>query len=258
VILGLLNRESSTYHSMQAKLQRRFAQGFYVLGAYTYSKAIDDGSFTANASDASSVQPQDVRNWRAERARSDFDFTHRMIVSYIYELPFGRGRHFLSEIPRAADFILGGWQINGITTFQSGNVFTPTVANAPTNAGPAGSIRPFRVGSGELSGSEQTINRWFDKTAFVVQGQQGKPLYEFGDSGRNILRGPGTANFDFSVFKEFPIREGMRFEFRGEFFNVFNTPRFNLPAAAVDLPTAGIITSTQAPRQIQLGLKLIF
>ena len=257
-ILGLLNRESSIYHAFQAKLQRRFAQGFYVLGAYTFSKSIDDGSFTANASDASSVQPQDVRNWRAERARSDFDFTHRMIVSYIYELPVGKGRHFLSGMPAAGNFILGGWQINGISTFQSGNVFTPTVANPPTNAGAAGSVRPFRIGSGELSGSAQSINRWFDKSAFVIQGQQGTSPYQFGNSGRNILRGPRLINFDFSVFKEFTVREGMRVELRGEFFDLFNTPHFLLPAAAVDVPTAGIISGTTAPRQVQLGLKLVF
>jgi hypothetical protein len=257
-ILGLFNRESSIYHSLQMKIQRRFASGFYLLGAYTYSKAIDNGSFTSQGSDASSTGPQDARNWRAERGRSDFDFTHRFVSSYIYELPVGKGRRVLGQAPAVVDYVLGGWQINGITTLQTGNVFTPIVANPRTNAGPGGQIRPDRIGSGELPESEQSINKWFDKAAFLPQGTGGTDPYHFGNSGRNILRGPKLVNFDFSLFKEIPFTERVRLEFRSEFFNIFNTPAFNLPDRSVDTPLGGVISSARAPRQIQLALKLKF
>jgi len=125
-------------------------------------------------------------------------------VSYIYELPFGKGRHFLSHGPRVAEWVLGGWQVNGITLAQTGTPFTPTVASPRTNAGGGGSIRPDRIASGELPESERSRLRWFDKSAFVVQGTGGTDPYHFGNSGRNILRGPSFVNFDFSVFKTLP------------------------------------------------------
>jgi hypothetical protein len=177
-IVAILSRESSVYHALQMKLQRRFAQGFSLLAGYTYSKAIDDGSFTSGAAaDGSSSGPQDARNWRAERGPADFDFTHRFVVSYLYELPFGKGRQFMTTAPMPVQLLLGGWQLSGITTLQSGNPFTPNVANPRVNAGPGGAVRPDRIGTGELSGDQQSIQRWFDKTAFVVQGTGGTDPY---------------------------------------------------------------------------------
>jgi hypothetical protein len=173
-------------------------------------------------------------------------------------LPVGKGKHFLNSTPAVMNHILGGWQVNGISTLQSGNVFTPIVASPRTNAGPGGSIRPDRIGSGEFSGSQQSIQQWFDRSAFLAQGAGGNDPFHFGNSGRNILRGPKLVNFDFSIFKEFRIQEQKRVEFRTEFFNVFNTPNFNLPNASVDLPVGGIISSARDPRQIQFALKFIF
>lgn len=257
-ILAILNRESSTYHSLQAKLQKRFARGFYLLGAYTFSKSIDDASFTAVGSDASTPLPQDSRNWRAERAASDFDFRHRLVVSYICEIPVGKGRRFLGAAPALVNHVLGGWQVNGITSLQSGNVFTPIVANPRTNGGPGGAIRPDRAGNGGLPDSERSIQRWFDTSAFVAQGAGGTDPFHFGNSGRNILRGPRLVNFDFSAFKEFPIRERRSLEFRAEFFNVLNHANFLLPDRSVDLPTSGVISRVRDPRLIQFALKLVF
>jgi hypothetical protein len=229
-----------------------------VLTAYTYAKAIDDGSYTVQSSISSSAQPQDSRNWRAERGNSDFDIRHRLVVSSIYELPFGKGRHYFSKAPAVTQWVLGGWQVNGITIAQTGTPFTPTVAAPRTNAGGGGSVRPDRIGSGELAEGQRSLQRWFDKTAFVAQGAGGTDPYHFGSSGRNILRGPGFANFDFSLFKRFPITERGRLEFRAEMFNVFNHPNFGLPSAAVDLPQGGVITGAGAPRLIQFALKVLF
>jgi hypothetical protein len=252
---SLLNRENSIYHSLQAKLERRFAAGFYLMAAYTFSKSIDDGSYTSQGSDASSVAPQDSRNWRAERGLSDFDAAHRFVVSYIYELPFGKGKPYLSG--SFWGHVIGGWQLNGITTAQTGTPFTPVVANPRTNAGPGGAIRPDRLRSGDL-GSARSISQWFDKTAFLVQGTGGSDPYHFGNSGRNILRGPGLVSFDFSAFRYFPLTERVKLQFRAEFFNLFNHANFALPAAAVDTPQAGIISAARDPREIQFALKLLF
>jgi len=250
---SLLNRQSSTYHSLQLKLTRRFAEGFYLLGAYTYSKSIDDGSFSSQGSIASPVQPQDSRDFAAERGRSDFDVGQRLVVSYIYELPFGRGKRFLSSANPALNALLGGWQIVGITTLQEGPPFTPTVANDRSNSGPGGALRPNRIGDGNLSPGQRTPNQWFDVSAFEVP-----PNFTFGNSGRNVLEGPGLAVFDFSLFKDIPLSETMNLQFRAEFFNIFNRPNFNLPVAAIDTPQAGQISSARDGRQIQFGLKLIF
>ncbi len=258
-ITAFLTRESSTYHALQMKLQRRFAHGFYILAGYTFSKSIDDGSFTSGAAaDGSSSAPQDSRNWRAERGPSEFDIAHRFVSSYIYELPWGRGRSLMTNAPRLVEMILGGWQLNGITTLQSGNRFTPNVGNPRTNAGPGGSIRPDRIGSGLLSSGQQNIRRWFDKSAFVAQGTGGADPYHFGNSGRNILRGPRLVNFDASIFKGFAVTERIGLEFRAEFFNLFNTPHFNLPNRNVDTAQGGVISAAADPRLMQLALRLKF
>ena len=227
-IISLMNRETSSYHALQAKLSRRFSRGFYLLSSYTFSKAIDDGSYTTSDGGG----PQDATNWRAERGVSDFNRRHRFVVSYIYELPFGKGRTFSLGKNRVIEHILGGWQLNGITTLQSGSPFTPVVANPRTNAGQGGAIRPDRIASGVLPDDERTIRRWFDRTAFIAQGTGGTDPYHFGNSGRNILIGPGIVNFDASIFKAFAFNERTRLQFRTEMFNAMNTPRFTIRTPA--------------------------
>jgi hypothetical protein len=255
---ALLNRESSIYHALQIKLQRRFSAGFYTAVAYTFSHAIDDGSYTTQGSAASTPQPQDSYNWRAERASSDFDVRHRFVISYIYELPFGKGRKYGSHMNRAVDAVVGGWQINGITTAQSGMPFTPVLAVNVINSGPGGALRPNRLASGDLSSGQQSIAHWFDVSSFVAPGKAGTTPFVFGNSGRNILKGPDFVNFDFSTFKWFTITERVRTVFRAEFFNIFNHPNFGLPNANVDTPQAGVITLAKAPRTIQFAMKLVF
>jgi len=133
---------------------------------------------------------------------------------------FGAGRRWLNG-GGPAEYVLGGWQINGINTFQTGLSFTPTL-NAATITTGTGS-RPDRVGDGALA--SPTVDRWFDTAAFATPA-----AFTYGDAGRNILYGPGRVNVDFSLFKEFRITEALKLQFRGECFNLFNTPRFDLPA----------------------------
>jgi hypothetical protein len=252
IIQGLFNRSSSTYHSLQSKLQRRFSSGFSLMMAYTYAHVIDDGSYVISSSSSSNAWPQNSLDWSAERGSSDFDLRHRYVTSFLYELPFGRGKSIGGDMHPVLNGIFGGWQVNGIVTLQSGQVFTPLVQNQRTNAGPGGDIRPHRIGNGELPPDSRSVNGWFDKSAFVV------PVFEFGNSGRNFLRGPAQESFDFSTFKDFKISERFDVQFRAEFFNLFNHANFTTPNRAVDTPQGGTITSALPPRQIQFGLKLLF
>ena len=158
---------------------------------------------------------------------------------------------------RAVDAILGGWQVNGITTAQAGMPFTPVLAANVINSGPGGALRPNRLASGQVD-SGQSIAHWFDVSAFVAPGKGGTTPFVFGNSGRNILKGPDLVNFDFSTFKWFTVTERVRVVFRSEFFNIFNHPNFNLPNANVDTAQAGIISGARAGRIIQFAMKVVF
>jgi hypothetical protein len=157
--------------------------------------------------------------------------------------------------------LAGGWQLNGIDTFQTGTPFTVTMLSSLLNSG-SGAQWPNRAGSGAVS--NQTIDHWFDtsSSSFVSPGN-----YIYGNSGRNILTGPGTTEFDLSLFKNFSLgaHEARRLQFRAEAFNVLNTPQFNNPNAQIGSPGVGRITSAGSPplfqrtsREIQLALKLYF
>jgi outer membrane receptor protein involved in Fe transport len=235
----------SNYHALQLKFETLFSNGFAVLASYTYSKSID----IASSDFGSGVQ--DVNNIRLERAVSDFDYTHRLSVGYLWELPIGRGKRLMSRAPAPADFFLGGWEFGGIVTLQSGAPFTVTSGRDRANVG-GGTQRADRVGSGEVD--SPALDHWFDTSAFLMPA-----LYTFGNSGRNILRGDGLAQWDASLMKFFRIRENMRLQFRGEFFNVLNHADFGTPVGNLSSSTFGQVLSTRtAPRVGQFALKLIF
>ncbi len=240
----------SVYHSLQVSAERRTASGFNFQVAYTWAHAIDNGGFLAGR--------QNYFDLNSERASGDLDMRHRLIVSSMYEIPVGRGRRFLASAPRLADLLLGGWQINGISSFYTGLVFSPSSATNTLNG--SGGQRPDRTGDGALDRSERSIRRWFDTGAFRTPGP-----FLFGNSGRNILYGPGTVQFDSSVFKSFYFGQDRvrRAEFRAEFFNLTNTPHFNTPNSSIGSPDAGRITAAgskstfqRTERQVQFALKL--
>ena len=238
----------SSYHALQFSAEKRFTAGLSFLGSYTWGHSIDNVA-TAFGGGADGPVPQDNRNRRADRGNSSFDIGQRFTFSWNYQIPFGKSGSSLKDkgITRA---ILGGWQMNGIATAQTGLPFTPTLASPTVNTG--GASRPDRVASGKLDDADPT--RWFDVTAFTSPAQ-----FTYGNAGRNILDGPGRVNFDFSLFKDFPITEGSRIQFRTEFFNLFNTPQFDLPNSTVGVGNAGTITGIVGiPRQIQFGLKFVF
>jgi hypothetical protein len=235
----------SNYHSMQVKFEKLFSNGLGVLASYTLSKSIDISS-----SDFGSGV-QDMTNLRLERSVSDFDYPQRLSVGYVLELPFGRGKRFLANAPKAVDFVLGGWELAGILSLQSGAPFTVTSGRDRANVG-AGGQRPDRLASGELD--HPTLDEWFDTNAFVLPAP-----YTFGNSGRNILRGDGLEQWDSSLMKLFSIRESIRLQFRAEFFNILNHADFDNPVSSMGSENLGRVLSTRAaPRVGQFALKLIF
>jgi hypothetical protein len=238
---------NSSYNALQISVHKRFAQGLAFRSAFTWSKSIDNASFGAPAR-----LPQNPNDLNAERGLSEFDRRRVWNSDFVYEIPFGRNRRFGSNMSSLMDAVFGGWQLNGIIQMYDGRPFTPVASRANTQAGFA--ARPDRIGSGELE--NPTIERWFDTADFrVVPAGQ----FRFGNSGRNILIGPGAVNVDASVFKNFEMPwEEHRLQIRAEFFNLPNRANFGQPDARIDQPTAGVISSAAPGRQIQIGLKYLF
>jgi Carboxypeptidase regulatory-like domain/TonB dependent receptor len=243
----------SIYNSLQTTFERRFSKGFTLLAAWTWSHSIDNSSGTG------SETIQNSYDLHTDRGNSTFDTRHNVTISSTYELPFGKGKALLTGAGKLAQTVAGGWQLNAIATLQTGAPFTVTMLQNTLNTG-TGVQWPNRIASGVLS--NRTINAWFDTSAFVAPGN-----FNYGNAGRNALFGPGTDQFDLSLFKNFALGENQarRLQFRAEAFNAFNTPQFDNPDARIGFAGAGKITAAGQPplfqrtsREIQLALKLYF
>jgi hypothetical protein len=232
--------DSSTYHALQLKFEKRLSAGFWLLTSYTYSKSL----WTANT-------PAVGGRYAYERGPSYFHVPHSFSLSYGYEFPFGRGRRLLTDAHPLVDGIVGGWQMQGIVLLRSGIPYTPTISRDAANIGVSGQ-RPNRIGSGSLD--NPTLERWFDVNAFEQPAN-----FTYGNSGSRILYPDMVRTFDFSLFKQFRVTEGSRIQFRAEAFNLPNTPSFSAPNATIGASSAGRVTSTvSSPRQIQAAIKYLF
>lgn len=244
---------NSTFHSMQAKLEKRFSSGFSFLTFYTFSRTIGDTVGFAGAGSAPG-DPQGFQNplnRQLEKALDTQHMKHRLVGSYLYEMPFGKGRRFGGSWSPVVDGVLGGWSVAGITTLGSGQPMGLTVVGDPANTGDPN--RPNVVGDWRLSRSERTLDRFFNTSAFEVNAP-----FTYGNAGRNLLEQPGMVNFDFATYKRFLLTEQVALQFRFEAFNFFNTPAFGAPNAQVGNINFGRITGAGRPRNLQFGLKLVF
>lgn len=236
---------SSNYHSLQTSFSKRFSRGLQFEGSYTWAKAIQEA-----------LRHVDSYNVRQSRALADFDIAHRFVVSYIYELPFGKGRRFGADWSGVTNFVLGGWQLNGFTSYQSG---TPLQISANNVAGlfNAIGIANNNGTSGKLDGRiHDRLLRYFDPTVFSQPA-----AFTFGNMSNYApdLRAPGIRNWDLSIFKEWRVKERATVQFRTEAFNASNTVRFSAPNTTVTSNQFGqISTQANSPRQVQFGLKLLF
>jgi len=238
------------------RADKRFSKGLSLLVAYTKGKLIDDVSQTVNFLGPAGNK-QDAYNRKAERAVSTQDVAQRLVIGYVYELPFGKGKSLFGDAPTLVDKIIGGWQINGITTFSSG---TPLIiTQSQNNAGIfSPGQRPNWTGvSAKLEGGSTTdrLARWFDTSQFTAA-----PAFTFGSAPRTMpdVRNPGLKLWDISFFKNMYFSEKKyNAQFRVEMFGAFNTPQFNGPGATVGNNNFGVIGGAGGARQIQLALKLI-
>lgn len=241
------NRENSNYNALEAKLEKRYSQGLSFLVGYSWSKVIDGSS-----TDQGGGSSDNPFNLRTMRGRSDFDTGQRFIASFSAELPFGKGKAFGSGMSRAADLVVGGWQFQGIVTFQGGFPFTPTIASDPANVAFSYARRPDVVGTGKVDSCRQ-------EQCFNIADFRVPQPFTIGNAGRNILRGPGINNWDLAIFKNFNFTERFYLQFRAEAFNAFNNTQFNNPNANIEILTqGGRIFSAKDPRIGQLGMKLYF
>jgi outer membrane receptor protein involved in Fe transport len=243
-ISELETRQISNYNALQITAERR-AHGVGFLASYTYSHALDEGT----GSPGSVLNPYNIA---ADYGNSDLDIPNRFVASTTYELPFkasGKLNPFVE-----------GWQVNGIVQLYDGFPFSVSGSSGVGDGlTPRAQLVPGH-GNGSLPSSQRTLAEWFNPAAFANPAPG-----TWGNSGRNILQGPGSKNVDFSVFKNTHVAESKVLQLRAEFFNLFNTPQFNNPGATVSAGTIGKVSSAgseplfqRLERQIQLGAKFTF
>jgi len=245
---------NSNYNALQMRFEKRFSSGFSLLSSYTFSKTMSDGADGLWNNNGFQI----IRNWycrACDYSISSYDQPHRFVSNVTYELPIGKGKALGSSWNRFTDLLLGQWQMNGILTLSQGQPLRFTTAQNTSNSFGGGQT-PDTTGVSANLGSARTIDRWFDTAQFT----QPAP-FTFGNMARSTaqLRNANARLLDFSLFKSFRIVERMRAELRGEAFNLTNTPLFGNPGTVLNTPTFGVVTGQEnSPRQVQIGLKILF
>jgi hypothetical protein len=238
---------SNSYNGLQTKLTKRFSHGLSLLASYTWSKTLDEQDC--------GVGP--AIGCHLTRGVADWDRAHVVSIGHTWELPFGKGHAFLSDMPTVGQLLIGGWQFSGITQYQSGWAFSPSLNNNASINADVGTppdvvpgADPYAVSGG------QNRDHWFNPAAYTIPGP-----YLYGNAARNSLRGPSLFTADWSLFKKFSITEKRDLEFRWETFNTFNHTNLANPNGAIDAGpgSAGVITGISSPmRQMQFGLRFEF
>jgi hypothetical protein len=240
----------STYEGLQVKVEKRVSKGLFLLGSYTWSKAIDL-SESPIFGDAFAGYGQDKNNLAADKGLAPSNLKHVFSLSYGYELPFGRNQQFAAHMNPLGEALIGGWQINGIVSWHTGSPFSvfsyADIGVAYDTITRATQIAP----NGNLPSTQRTLSRWFDTSAYV------DPVATFGNSGRDSLIGPGMFNMDVSLFKGWSF-ERFKVQLRGEAFNVTNHPNFGFPGNYVGIPGFGAINYAGSPRILQIATKVSF
>ncbi|HWB96099.1 MAG TPA: hypothetical protein VG672_05340, partial [Bryobacteraceae bacterium] len=238
------NTAPAHYNGLSMKVQKRFANGLSFLSSYTWSHTLDIWSTEREA-----AGPQDPLNWRADYATSTSDVTHAFLFSNVYELPAGRGKRFLHR--GLLSYVLGNWQWSNIIGLYGGQPIDIQLGVDNASKGRPGGQRPNLAGN--PFPEHQTRLNWINKAAFLTPA----PL-QYGNLGRNIMRGPGLKNWDMALSKNIRWRERTTVQLRADFFNTFNFVNFGNPDTTLSSTNFGVITSARSPRSIQFGLKISF
>jgi hypothetical protein len=249
------NTGHSTYHSFQARAERRFSAGLTFTLAYTFSKLNDDAGAVFDSAiltgPVASYQAADSHNKQLEKDVSTGNIPHIFSSGFVYELPFGRGR--TRSLTGWRDVLAGGWQLAGIARAQSGSPLAVTQATNLNAFAGLGIQRPNRIGDPELPSDQSGTARWFNTAAFAQA-----PQFTLGSSSRNPVTGPSYKTVDLMVGKTFMITERVRTEFRAEAFNLTNTPPLGNPSGSFGTAAFSSITTAGDPRVFELVLKLHF
>lgn len=248
----------SNYHALFVRFEKKFTGGLSWLTSYNWSKAITNAPQFRNAGGANGAEnspPQDSHNLRNERGLASFDVRQRMVNSMVWDIPFGQGRRWLNQ-GGPAGWVLGGWQLSAIHSVQTGFPFTINLAGDTAGVGGGTGAILIRANllpsqDWRLSGSERSTARWFNTSAFAQP-----PAFTFGNVGRNSVVGPSMVNLDLNAAKSFRLAERVNLQFRGEFFNMFNTPNYNIVGRIINNPQFGRVQNQLPPRQIQFALRL--
>ena len=250
----------ANYNALQAKLEKRYSNGLTLLNSFTWSKAIDNAS---GALEMGNGDQQSINIFAPASSKgvSGYDQPFNNTTSMVYDVPFGRGRRFGSNLPAAADALIGGWGLTGINTVTSGQpinlTYDPSAAFVATDGSKNSAIyRPNIAGNPMEPSGQQTVNQYFNPNTVLAPTDVTHP---YGNAGRNIGRSNAYFNLDVGVQKQFPIwQEGHYLQFRTEFFNALNKTNFSAANGDRSSSSFGAISSTFPARQIQFALKLIF
>lgn len=254
-ILLTYNGGWSSYNGLTVRVEKRLASGLYLLTNYTWSHALDLG----NTDDFSFSQ---CCFKVLDKGNGDYDVRHRAVMSYLYELPIGRGKHFLSGVSGPANKLIGGWQVSGITTFSTGQHTTPFLPVDWQDFGAFSSSLPDKIGPAYPT--QQTHSQWFNINGFTFPGCPSSVacspgVHLQGNAGRGSLVMPGINNWDLSLMKHTHINERLDTEFRAEFYNAWNHTQFGAPNNGLTAGSFGVIgTVLEPPRVIQLALRLLW
>jgi len=259
---GVVNASESNYQALELKIQRRFAAGASINLAYTFSKLQSNTDTIAGWLESGITGVGDYNNMKGEKSLSSTDAPQRLVIAYVYDIPVGRGKALLPNLNRFADEVIGGWGLQGLTTLMKG--FPVGISERIDAIGTFdnGGSRPDVVGgcNKRISGSAvKKLSGWYNTSCFT----ESKP-YVWGDESRNdsSIIGPGVANWDMSIVKKFPITADGRvnFQFRAEFYNLFNRVQFGAPNGTFDATSeaAWVTNQNNQPRVAQFALRIAF
>ena len=242
--LGVAN-----YYAGMARIEKRYSYGLNFGAGYTLSKFLDNTDEGGAALGNNNGPYSNYYNRRADYGPSANDVTHRLSLNWVYELPFGTGKRWLSRNPLR--YALGGWSVGNVATVQSGPPFTVVTQTNTCNCFSAGAQRPNVAGNVSLP--SRSVAEWFNTAAFAQPA-----AFTFGNEGVGILRAPGLIDFDFSVLRSFHLTERSHVEIRGEFFDAFNHTNFGIPGTAFGSSAFGVISAASPARQIEVGARFAF
>lgn len=250
-ILLTYNGGWSSYNAMTARLEKRFTGGLFMLGSYTWQKSLDLGG-----TDEFSAISADFKKF--DKGHSTFDVPHRFVYSYVYELPFGRGKRFVGGVNPVLNAVIGGWQATGITTFAMGQFQTPGLGVDWINAGSFTASRPNIIGP--YKAGRSLPDAYVNPAAFdYPRDSTGQRIHVEGNAARNSIEQPGINNWDMGVVKNTRVGERANVQFRCEMFNAWNHTQFGTASLNLASANFGRITGLLVgPRRMQLGLRVTY